>query len=68
MHGLATLRTMGQPEPVGHIAYLIDDELHARAKAMAAYKGQTFKAWLESVIEAAVETQEEQRDNQRRRR
>ena len=56
---------------MGHVAYRIDDELHARAKALAAYKGQTFKAWLEQAIEDAVERQEGDRaeaDQRRRRR
>jgi hypothetical protein len=54
---------------MGHVAYKIDDDLHARAKALAAYKGQTFKAWLERAILAAVEAQEdERREDVRRRR
>jgi predicted HicB family RNase H-like nuclease len=60
---------LDRPRRMGHVAYKIDDDLHARAKALAAYKGQTFKAWLERAILAAVETQEdERRDDQRRRR
>src|ERR671911_2234956 len=58
-----------RPPPMGHVAYKIDDDLHARAKALAAYKGQTFKAWLERAILAAVEAQEdERREDERRRR
>lgn len=55
---------------MGHVAYKIDDDLHARAKALAAYKGLTFKAWLERAILAAVEAQEDERrqDQARRRR
>jgi predicted HicB family RNase H-like nuclease len=50
---------------VGHVAYRIDDDLHARAKAMAAYKGVTFREWLERAIEAEVERQEAQRARER---
>jgi predicted transcriptional regulator len=54
---------------MGHIAYQIDDELHGRAKALAAYQGRTFKAWLERAITAEVERQETERaDAERRRR
>jgi hypothetical protein len=60
---------MGRKVAVGRVNYLIPDDLHARAKALAAYKGQTFKAWLEWAILAAVEAQEdEMRENERRRR
>jgi len=52
---------------VGHIAYVIDDELHRRAKAAAARKGVTFKAWLEAAIEAEVAI-EEAAEEQRRKR
>jgi predicted HicB family RNase H-like nuclease len=43
---------------VGHIAYRIDDELHRRAKTMAAAKGVTLKAWLEAAIREVVDRQE----------
>lgn len=59
---------LGRPRNVGHVAYKIDDDLHARAKALAAYKGQTFKAWLERAILAAVEAQEDERREEERRR
>ena len=53
---------------MGHVAYVIDDELHRRAKALASRKGITFKAWLEQAIEDAVERQEAEAERQRRRR
>lgn len=60
---------MGKLSGVGHIAYRIDDELHGRAKALAARQGRTFKAWVERAIGAEVERQEaEQAEQERRRR
>lgn len=53
---------------MGHIAYRIDDDLHGRAKALAAYQGRTFKAWLERAIAAEVERQEAERAEEERRR
>jgi predicted transcriptional regulator len=58
---------LSRPPHMGHVAYKIDDDLHARAKALAAYKGQTFKAWLERAILAAVEVQEDERREDERR-
>jgi hypothetical protein len=42
--------TFCRPRHRGHVAYTIDNDLHARAKALAAYKGQTFTARLERAI------------------
>jgi predicted transcriptional regulator len=53
---------------MGHIAYLIDDDLHGRAKALAAYQGRTFKAWHERALRAEVERQEAERAEEERRR
>lgn len=54
---------------MGHIAYRIDDELHGRAKALAARQGRTFKAWVERALAAEVERQElEQAEEDRLRR
>ncbi len=54
---------------MGHLAYRIDDELHGRAKALAARQGRTFKAWVERAIAAEVERQEaEQAEEDRLRR
>ena len=36
------------------IHYTIDDDLHRRAKAAAAYEGQTLKAFLEGALEQAA--------------
>lgn len=65
---LATVSAVGKSPDVGHIAYKIDDVLHGRAKALAAYKGVTFREWLERAIAAEVERQEAQRDEEKRKR
>jgi predicted HicB family RNase H-like nuclease len=52
---------------VGRVNYLIPDDLHARAKALAAYKGQTLREWLIRAVEAAVDRQEAERDRRRGR-
>jgi predicted HicB family RNase H-like nuclease len=51
---------------VGHIAYVIDDELHRRAKALASRKGITFKAWVEQAIESEVDRQESEAEKRKR--
>jgi predicted HicB family RNase H-like nuclease len=43
---------------VARIHYEIDDELHRRAKAQAALKGVTLKAYVETAIAQAVEADE----------
>lgn len=53
---------------MGHIAYRIDDDLHGRAKALAAYQGVTFRAWVEAAMTTEVERQEAEREEARRRR
>jgi len=52
---------------VGHIAYRIDDDLHRRAKTMAAAKGVTLKDWLEAAIREVVDRQEAELDRRRTR-
>jgi hypothetical protein len=59
---------LGRHRDIGHIAYVINDDLHARAKALAAYQGRTFKAWLERAIADAVERQEAERAESERKR
>ena len=51
---------------MGHLAYRIDDELHGRAKALAARQGRTFKAWVERAI-ALKEAEQAEEDRLRRR-
>lgn len=64
-----TVSAVGRPRGVGHIAYKIDDDLHGRAKALAARRGKTFKAWLEEAIAEEVERQEQaQAEEDRKRR
>jgi predicted HicB family RNase H-like nuclease len=63
-----TVRPPGKPRDVGHVAYKFDDELHARAKALAARQGRTFKAWLERAIRDEVERQEAEAAEQQRQR
>jgi predicted transcriptional regulator len=55
---------------VGRISYVVDDELHRRAKALASYQGRTFKAWVERALQREVERQEAERaeDERKRRR
>lgn len=53
---------------MGHIAYQIDDDLHGRAKALAAYQGRTFKAWVERALAREVERQEAERAEAERKR
>jgi len=60
------MRPTGKPEDVGHIAYQVDDDLHGRAKALAARQGRTFKAWLIAAIEAEVERQEAEAEKRKR--
>jgi predicted transcriptional regulator len=50
------------------VNYNIDDELHRRAKTLASWKGQTFKAWLERAIAEVVERQEDERTEDERQR
>lgn len=54
---------------MGRVSYVIDDELHRRARALAARQGRTFRAWHERALAAEVERQEvEQAEEERRRR
>lgn len=48
--------------------YEIDSDLHRRAKTLASWKGQTFKAWLERAIAEVVERQEDERSEDERQR
>jgi predicted transcriptional regulator len=59
---------MGRPLRVVRVNYNIDDELHRRAKTLASWKGQTFKAWLERAIAEVVERQEDERTEDERQR
>jgi hypothetical protein len=43
---------------VGRIAYTIPDELHFKAKSLAALKGVSLKAWIEHAMAAEIERQE----------
>lgn len=36
------------------INYEVPDDLHRRAKSLASWKGQTFKAWVERALAAPV--------------
>lgn len=49
------------------INYLIPVELHARAKALAAWKGQTLRVWVTRALEAVVEAQEAEQAEARKR-
>lgn len=53
---------------VGRISYVVDDDLHARAKALAAYQGRTFRAWVERALQREVERQEAEREQEDRRK
>jgi predicted transcriptional regulator len=62
------MQVSGRPRDVGRVSYVIDDELHNRAKALAARQGRTFKAWIERAIAAEVERQEREAEEEKRRR
>lgn len=51
---------------VGRISYVFDDDLHGRAKALAARQGRTFRAWLERAVRREVERQEAEQEQTRR--
>jgi hypothetical protein len=53
---------------VGRIAYTIPDELHFKAKSLAALKGVSLKAWIEHAMAAEIERQEADRAESERRR
>jgi predicted transcriptional regulator len=53
---------------MGRISYVVDDDLHGRAKALASYQGRTFKAWHERAIRREVERQEADRAEEERLR
>jgi hypothetical protein len=53
------------------VNYRFPRDLHARAKSLAAWRGQTLRVWLTRAVEAVVEQQEAERaedERQRRRR
>jgi predicted transcriptional regulator len=56
-----------QGDEVG-VNYRIPRDLHARAKALAAYQGRTFRAWVERALLREVERQEAERAEQDRKR
>jgi hypothetical protein len=53
---------------VGRIAYNIPDELHYKAKSLAALKGISLKAWIEQAMAAEIDRQERENDQRRRGR
>lgn len=59
---------MADDDPGVTINYRFPAELHARAKALAAWKGQTLRVWVTRALEGAVEAQEAEQAEQRRRR
>jgi hypothetical protein len=50
------------------INYAIPRPLHAQAKSLAAWKGQTLRVWVTRAIEAAVDRQEAERADEERGR
>lgn len=59
---------MADEDPGKVINYRFPSELHARAKALAAWKGQTLRVWITRALEAEADRQESERDESRRRR
>jgi hypothetical protein len=61
---------MATPRDPGVIVnYRFPRDLHARAKQLAAWKGQTLRVWLTRAVETVVEAQEAERsENERQRR
>ena len=49
------------------VNYRFPRELHARAKQLAAWKGQTLRVWLTRAVQAEVERQEAERAEAERR-
>jgi hypothetical protein len=70
------MRVLGKPvvmasdqDPGVIVNYRFPRDLHARAKQLAAWKGQTLRVWLTRAIEEVVDRQEAERaEDQRRRR
>lgn len=56
------------PRFVGYIGYRFDDELHARVRTCAHWKGQPIKEWVRRAMLAEVERQEADRAEDERRR
>ena len=63
-----SMHAIGRPPPVGNVVVKIDDDLHARAKAQAAYKGQTWRDWVEQAIADQTARQEAERAEAERKR
>lgn len=62
------MRVDEQNGAVGHIAQVIDDDIHKRARLLAVGKGVSFKSWVEAAIREAVERQEAAEEKRRRGR
>lgn len=62
------MTAIGRTPPVGNVVVKIDDDLHARAKAQAAYKGTTWAAWVEAAIAEVCARQEAERAEAERKR
>ncbi len=50
---------------MGRLHVVIDDELHKRAKAAAAYTGRSLRDMVEQLIEAEVDRVERAQDERR---
>lgn len=50
------------------VNYRFPRDLHARAKQLAAWKGQTLRVWLTRAVETVVEAQEAERSEEERQR
>jgi post-segregation antitoxin (ccd killing protein) len=60
---------IGRTPAVGNVVVKIDDDLHARARALQVRKpGLTWAEWVEDAIAEAVERQEAERAEEERRR
>jgi predicted HicB family RNase H-like nuclease len=63
------MNAIGRPPGVGNVVIKIDDDLHARARALAVRRGKSWRDWVEEAIaEKAEREQQEQADAERRRR
>lgn len=69
MHPLGSDVVMATPDDPGVIVnYRFPRDLHARAKQLAAWKGQTLRVWLTRAVETVVEAQEAERSEDERQR
>ena len=63
-----TVRAVGRPPGVGHVAIDIDEDLHGRARALQVRTKLKWHEWVEQAIAEKVERDEAARAEAERRR